>query len=67
MSIQSRIVRGIGFGAMAVATLGFIIPVEQTQTSGGYYPNNKHRPISILPSPDKPHDDEEVLFLTGMI
>lgn len=26
MSIQSRIVRGIGFGALAVASLGFITP-----------------------------------------
>jgi hypothetical protein len=27
MSIHSRIVRGVGYGALAVATLGFITPV----------------------------------------
>lgn len=30
MSIQSRITRGIGFGALAVATLGFVSTVPPT-------------------------------------
>ena len=36
MSIQSRITRGIGFGALAVASLGFITPQIGVIGGGGY-------------------------------
>lgn len=37
MSIHSRIVRGVGYGALALATVGFITPAEQSVASKAGY------------------------------
>ena len=69
MSIQSRIVRGVGYGALAVATLGFITPAVTViappipQIGGGsghsfqHYSRDKPR----LPKINKINDESIIM------
>ena len=69
MSIRSRIVRGVGFGALAMATVGFIIPAEQPVATSYAKGGGAWHPVTNKKIKRKPRDkfEEFQIIIDGMI
>ena len=66
MSIQSRIVRGIGYGAVAVSMLGFSLQAPATPSAGGagggYFKKKNIEARQAIMA-----DDEQILIMAVKI
>jgi hypothetical protein len=69
MSIRSRIVRGVGYGALAICTVGFIIPAEQPVATPYARGGGAWQSISNKKIKRKPRDkfEEFQILIDGMI